>query len=274
MNDIKIAAPMFILREQCAKGRMFEVLEKEKNMGFDGVELVGFWDKSPTALKEKLNELEFSPMGNHIGYPELETDPEGVLSRHLEAGFPYITIGGIPLPGQAGFETAAERINQLGPKFRESGITLLYHNHDFEIQKLPDGRWILDAILEAIDSTAMALEADLGWMQIAGADPDEFLIRYPDRIPVVHLKDFYASDPKAIHYTPDLEEHRGGAEHAHFEFRPLGYGLSDLPVLVPKALALNPDWVVVDHDLSYERNPYYDLQMSLDYLLNLLTDFC
>ena len=116
----------------------------------------------------------------------------------------------------------------------------------------------------------MALEADLGWMQIAGADPDEFLIRYPDRIPVVHLKDFYASDPKAIHYTPDLEEHRGGAEHAHFEFRPLGYGLSDLPVLVPKALALNPDWVVVDHDLSYERNPYYDLQMSLDYLLNLL----
>lgn len=122
MNDVKIAAPMFILREQCAKGRMFEVLEKEKNMGFDGVELVGFWDKSPEALKKKLKELEFSPMGNHIGYPELETDPEGVLSRHLEVGFPYITIGGIPLPGQEGFERAAERINQLGQSFGKTAL--------------------------------------------------------------------------------------------------------------------------------------------------------
>ena len=253
---------------------MFEVLEKEKDMGYDGVELVGFWDKSPESLKEKLEQLELTPMGNHIGYPELEADPEGVLARHKTVGFSYITVGGIPLPGQEGFEQAAQRINEVGPMFRENGILLLYHNHDFEIKPMKDGKWILDAILEAIHPEAMALEADLGWMQIAGADPVEFLDRYHDRIPVVHLKDFYAMDVKNIQYTPDLEEHRGGPEHSNFEFRPLGYGLSCLPSLVPKALALNPEWLVVDHDLSYERSPYYELQISLDYLLNLLTDFC
>ena len=55
-----------------------------------------------------------------------------------------------------------------------------------------------------------------------------------------------------------------------FEFRPVGYGVLNIARLMPLCLACRPDWLVMDHDMAYDRNPYGDLKLSLDYTRDLL----
>ena len=68
----------------------------------------------------------------------------------------------------------------------------------------------------------------------------------------------------------DFVPARGGADRGHFEFRPTGYGVLNLPKLMPLCLDCEPAWFVMDHDLAYERDPYEDLKLSLDYTRALL----
>ena len=39
---------------------------------------------------------------------------------------------------------------------------------------------------------------------------------------------------------------------------------------MPLCLACRPDWLVMDHDMAYDRDPYGDLKLSLDYTRELL----
>ena len=86
----------------------------------------------------------------------------------------------------------ARELEKLAGLAARRGIRLLYHNHARELARSRDGRRELDAILAAVPPSAMALEPDLGWMEIGGGDPAEYLARYRDRCPVIHLKDYYA----------------------------------------------------------------------------------
>jgi sugar phosphate isomerase/epimerase len=128
--------------------------------------------------------------------------------------------------------------------------------------------------MDSVPSEALSLEPDLGWMAIAGASPLEYLVRYKDRSPVLHLKDYYATLPAGTAIPGDiaaLGNNRGTLEQGCFEFRPTGYGIMNYPALMEPMLACNPEWIVLDHDLAYERDPYQDLQLSLDYVKALIS---
>lgn len=84
------------------------------------------------------------------------------------------------------------------------------------------------------------------------------------------MKDYYADDTTKIGNVADLNSQKGDENHSFFEFRPIGYGISNTPALMKRVLACNPEWLVADHDLSYERDSYFDLKISLDFLKNLL----
>ena len=44
----------------------------------------------------------------------------------------------------------------------------------------------------------------------------------------------------------------------------------DLPRLMPLCLDCQPQWLVMDHDLAYERDSFEDLRLSLEYTRSLL----
>ena len=90
-----------------------------------------------------------------------------------------------------------------------------------------------------------------GWMVVAGKNPAYFLQKYAARTPVIHLKDVLLTD-------------------AGFSFRPTGYGCVNTPALLPAMLACAPEYLMIDHDLAYDRDSYSDLKLSYDYLKTLL----
>jgi sugar phosphate isomerase/epimerase len=283
---MKTASPLFILRRQCETG-LFTVLERLKDIGFDGVEFLGFFGHDPEAVGRKMKELKLEPLGNHVDYLTFSANPLGVIAAHKAAGCRYITIGGdfntLPvaarLPEQveafssSRFSEWVDTVTRIGQMCRNEGITLLFHNHQNELMQRVDGKRLLTHLMDSVPPEALSLEPDLGWMAIAGASPLEYLSRYKDRSPVLHLKDYYASLPAGTAIPGDvaaLGNHRGTPEQGHFEFRPTGYGIMNYPALMEPMLACKPEWIVLDHDLAYERDPFMDLLLSLDYVKALI----
>jgi len=270
MKNILFASPLYILRKECTED-LFKVLSKLGALGFNGIEFLSFFGKSGESVKEKMEELKMASLGNHVSFNEFKTDISGTIDFHKKAGCSYITIGSIPesgLPGGEDFKETIKQLIQIGKNCKDEGITLLYHNHAAELTKKINGKYMLEVILDETPKDLLALEPDLGWMAIGGADPSFFLSKYRDRCPVIHLKDFYSSD---LSKTGNVGDKRGTAENGNFEFRPLGYGIANIPIYMDKVLACNPEWIVIDHDLAYDRNSYEDLALSLSYVKKLIS---
>lgn len=250
----KLASPLFIVRNQAEKD-LFAVLEKLSEIGFDGVEFLGFFGKKPAEIRKKMDSLSLKAVGNHVGADEFLKDPNKVIADHLELGCKYITIawpGGSPHLPCAEFDQTIGEIQNLAQACVGSGITPLYHNHAFEFEPFSLAT-MLDTIMDNCLQDGLRLEPDLGWMATKQIDPQLYLQKYKEFCPVIHLKDVYCDQPD------------------QFEFRPTGYGTLNYPLLLLACLQCNPDWFVIDHDLAYERDSFDDLQLSLEYVKNLLT---
>ncbi|MBR4865463.1 MAG: sugar phosphate isomerase/epimerase [Clostridia bacterium] len=263
MKRIKIASPLYIIREECAKD-LAGVLKKLAEIGYDGIEFLGFFGHSAAEVKAMLEENGLEALGNHVPYAELVADADGIFDFHKAVGCSYLTVADLPLDG---FDTVSANLKVISEKAALRGIRLLYHNHDQELIEKTDGEENLTWIMEHTD---LFLEPDLGWIEIGGGDPAAYLEKYVSRCPVIHLKDYFTTDHAKLGRVRDFVPARGGEERGHFEFRPTGYGVLNVPKLMPLCLACDPEWFVMDHDLAYERDSFDDLKLSLDYTRNLL----
>ena len=68
------------------------------------------------------------------------------------------------------------------------GITFVYHNHGYE-QAAKDGRILMDVLLSETDRDKVKFELDIFWMIAAGANPVNYLNKYPGRFKLLHIKD-------------------------------------------------------------------------------------
>jgi sugar phosphate isomerase/epimerase len=273
MHNIKLASPLYILREQCTVD-LFSVLRKLKATGFDGVEFLGFFGHDAGEVRRCLDELELRALGNHVAYQSFLDDIHGTLDFHAAVGCGYITIGdwgASGFPGSPSWDQTLAGLMKMGEQAQKYGITLLYHNHDHELIEHVDGQEMLDVILSSTPKQVLSFEPDLGWIEIGGGDCEYYLTRYVDRCPVIHLKDYYSADKAKHGFVRDFLPRRGGAERGFFEFRPTGYGVLNLARLMPMCLRCAPEWFVMDHDLAYERDSYADLKLSRDYVKTLLS---
>ena len=78
----------------------------------------------------------------------------------------------------------AEFLEQLAVELADKGITLNFHNHNWEFAE--DGKWFLSVVNHA---PHVYLGLDIGWTYMAGWDAVELIERYRDRIRYVHLRD-------------------------------------------------------------------------------------
>ncbi len=272
MNKIKIAAPLYILRKECETD-LYGVLKKLKEIGFEGIEFLGFFGKDPVELHNKLVELELEAIGNHVDYNDFMKHPEKIINMHKEVGCSYITVTGL---NKEDFKDAVKvkeylaNVAYLGELCKNGGLTLLYHNHDKELQVKVRDKFYLEEILDNVSKECLSFEPDLGWIAIGGGNPAYFLDKYKSRCPIIHLKDYYALKTEEIGDLSSLGEMKGSKEHSYFEFRPVGYGILNFPLLWDKIKACEPNWLLADHDLAYERDSYFDLKISLAYMKNLI----
>ena len=89
---------------------------------------------------------------------------------------------------------SCEVLNKLGALAKQYGIQFLYHLHNIEFNPILDSDYpgqIVDYMMEHTDPDRVKFEDDVFWVQIGGRDTIEFLKEHADRIPMLHVKDFY-----------------------------------------------------------------------------------
>ncbi len=245
-------------------------LKKLKDMGYDYVEPAGFYGMTAEKFSDGLKKAGLTAISAHIPYAEMMSDSNKVINDCLTLGIKYLAIPYLDektRPGAADFENVLNTIREFGKKCAENGITLLYHNHDFEFIKMPDGRYGLDYMYETVDASILATELDCCWVKVAGEDPVEYVKKYAGRCPVVHLKDFTGVKSENMYNLIGLKE--TAKSTSSFEFRPVGYGKQDIPSIIKAAIASGAKYLVVEQDQPGEQTSLEAAEMSRNYLKSL-----
>ena len=247
------------------------VMQKVKKMGYDGVELAGLYGLTPEHVKEVLDEVGLIPISAHVAFAEMMEDIDKVIKDYSVIGvrylvMPYMAEEYRPVNPE-GFEKFLPLLNEMGQKIHDAGMTFLYHNHDFEFVKLPDGRWGYVAMFEAIPHDNLMSELDTCWCDVATGQAPEFVKKYTNRIPVVHLKDYIKKgDVKNMYKLIGIDSEEDEKDTGYFGFRPVGFGQMIWEPVLDAALEADAKWVIVEQDEHYETDPLECARRSREYL--------
>jgi sugar phosphate isomerase/epimerase len=187
-----IALQLYTVRDETAQD-FAGTLRRVAALGYTAVEFAGYGDLSIQQMQALLAETGLQALSSHVPLANLEQHLEQELEYAQAIGCPYIIVPWLA-PDQrtsATWPSLAETLNSKGRAAREHGLTLGYHNHDFEFASVSanDTTLVLDYLLEHTDPANVVFELDTYWAAYAGVDPVAYLQRLQKRIPLVHLKD-------------------------------------------------------------------------------------
>lgn len=267
-----VAVQLYSVRDAMAED--FEgTIKKVKEMGYDGVEFAGLFGKSANEVKTICENNGLVPISAHVSIDDIAADPEKVIGDYAEIGCKYIAIPYAPedrRPGAPLFDDTVEKIREYSKIAKKYGITMLYHNHDFEFKKI-DGVYGLDLLYTLLNSDELQTELDTCWVNVGGEVPAEYIRKYTNRAPVVHLKDFVMSGkdkPQKLYALIGIDDGAQDEEEDEaFAFRPCGYGVQDMPAILDACKDAGTGWVVVEQDQpSMGKTPLESIKMSIDYI--------
>ncbi len=247
------------------------VMQQVKDLGYDGVELAGLYGLEPSYVKAVLDEIGLVPVSAHVPFADMIEDLDKVIADYSVIGvqflvMPYMAEEYRPINPE-GFQGFLPLLNEIGQKIHDAGMTFLYHNHDFEFVKLADGSWGYDAMFDAIPHDNLMSELDTCWCDVATGQPEAFIRKYTDRIPVVHLKDYIKKgDVKNMYKLIGVETEESEGDTGYFGFRPVGFGQMIWEPLLEASVDAHAQWVVVEQDEHYELDPLEAARRSREYL--------
>lgn len=273
MKAFKLGVQLHSVRNDAAKDTE-GTLRAIKAMGYDGVELAGLYGKTPEEMKALAAEIGLEIISAHTGLWETRgMGAKAVAEQYRKAGCRYIAIAILAdedRPGSANFENSAAEIAELAEACKEEGLTLLYHNHDFEFRVLPDGRTVLEAIYACGSEELLQTEIDVCWAKVAGSDPAALVRKYSGRAPLVHIKDF-SGLPEQSRYDGSGLQFTRPAEAEAFSFRPVGRGCQDVPAILAAAEEAGAEWLIVEQDNPAAGDtPMESIAYSATYMNTLL----
>ncbi len=199
MARIPIALQLYSVREDCAKD-LPGTLKAVAEMGYEGVEFAGFYDRTAEELKAMLDDLGLKVAGAHIGIDTLLPEQfEQTVEFHQALGNKFLIVPGLPeqyRDSADAWRRTADLFNEIAEKLKPYGMRTGYHNHTIEFQPI-DGEIPWD-IFFSNTVPEVVMQVDTGNALHGGADPVPYLEKYPGRAATVHLKEYSATNDKAI----------------------------------------------------------------------------
>lgn len=187
-----LGAQAYNIRAYTQNERDFrESMRRVAQIGYKTIQLSAVGALDPHILRSACDEAGLQIVLTHTNPERMIQDPEGVIADHKILGCNYIGIGGMPerYRNAAWIDRFATDFLTPARKMRDAGMKLSYHNHNFEWERLADGRKIIDILLDSMPEDVMAITLDLYWLQAAGADVSLWIERLASRIDCVHFKD-------------------------------------------------------------------------------------
>lgn len=192
MSRPPIAVQLYTLRDLTAQD-MAGTLAKVAELGYEGVEFAGYGNLDILEAHRAVTGAGLKVVGNHTGFDALRNDFNKVIDDNLLLNNKYIVCPSLPgeQRSKEGYAAFGKEMNELGARVNSAGMTLCYHNHDFEFEKF-DGEYGLDLLYANSQPQLVQAELDTYWVKKGGADPVAYIRQYSGRVPLLHIKDMNA----------------------------------------------------------------------------------
>lgn len=152
-----------------------------------------------TEMKRIIHDAGFSCFSCHYGFSELKDHGEERMNYAKELGLTQMVVSSFGLPKNAtldDWKKAASEINGLGEQSKRAGLQMVYHNHNFEFEKL-DGKLIYDELLQVLDPNLVKLQFQV-WVISIGYKAADYFRKYPGRFISAHLYDWSGTDEEMV----------------------------------------------------------------------------
>ncbi len=217
-------------------------LERVAQIGYPGIEIGGYQNKNRDALVAKINDLGLTITGAHVSIEALQNDLAAVIEENRALNNKNIIIPWSDAKYRGSRENlrnTGELLESFASQLNDEGLTLSYHNHDFELSEQHDGKTALEILFEAAPQYLRA-ELDVYWVKKGGQDPVEFINKFADKLLLLHVKDM----------MPDGT------------FGEVGEGILDWPAIFAAAQGANVQHYVVEQD-TCPGDPFDSIATSL-----------
>ena len=172
-------------------------LQKLAAAGYREVEAAGYFDKTAGDFGNAMQKAGLKCVSTHHQLMQLKTQFDQLIEYGQAIGLEYIICSSANVhrdPTRKGdlnlddWRYVADQFNAIGEKVKAAGMTFGYHNHTVEFAS-ENGVVYFDELLKRTDPKLVHFEMDCGWVVVAGRNPVEYLSRYPERFPLLHVKD-------------------------------------------------------------------------------------
>ncbi len=256
-----------------------DTLQKMKDAGYDGIELCRFMIHPSGLLVRFITKAAGMPVGGggrldwprlvkesglrvvslHMDLDSVEKDVPAAAAEVKALGTKYMVITGMyrfPYSDERAVRELAARLNRVGEALGREGVSLLYHNHNCELQWVNREQRAYDLLLSETDPAAVGFEFDSYWFTEGGANALSWMERLGERMKLWHINDrgTRLSGPAM---TPILKS----------DSMELGYGNMDLLPLVEQAKSVSVDAVILESHRNWvEKSPVKSFQRSAGFL--------
>lgn len=163
-------------------------IRRVADIGFTQVEPYNFV-ATAKELGSALKENGLTAPSGHA--PLLSQDQDEIFAAARDLGITTVIDPFIPADRWQTAEdirATAEKLNEAAKKGAEYGIRVGYHNHQWELESIVEGRTALEYFADLLDPE-LVLEVDTYWVAVGGQDPVDILARLGDRVKLIHIKD-------------------------------------------------------------------------------------
>lgn len=256
-----------------------DVLRKMKEAGYDGIELCGFMIHPTGFLVRMMTKAAGMPVGKggkldwssivkdsglrvvslHTDLGSVERNAAAVAAEAKAFGTKYAVITGMyrfAYGDEKAVRELAGQLNRAGEAMEKEGVSLLYHNHNCELQRVNASQRAYDILLSETDPAAVNFEFDSYWFADGGANPLTWMERLGERMKLWHIND-RGTRLTGPAMTPILKS----------DSMELGTGNLPLETLAQRAKANGIEAVILESHRNWiDKSPVKSLELSAKWL--------
>lgn len=256
-----------------------ETLNRIKKAGYDGIELNGFMIRPTSFLVRTMTKMAGMPVGKggnydwaslvkqarlkvvsvHEDLGTIQRESDTVIAETTNFGTDKVVITGMyrfDYSDKNAVLKLAHDLNEAGETLKQSGIQLLYHNHNCEFRKVAPEKTAYDLLIENTDPDLVGFEFDSYWPTEAGVSAISLMKNLGSRMKLYHIND-RGTRLQGASMTPILKS----------DSMELGYGNMNLKGLVTQALRVNVDAVILEsHKNWIDKSPLRSLEVSSEFM--------
>jgi sugar phosphate isomerase/epimerase len=252
--SFKIGVQLYTVREFTkTPDGIARSLEKVAAIGYPAVQISGFGPADPEQVNRWAKDNGLIIASTHIGWNDLLNDLETVIGIHRLWNCKHPAIGG--LPGEYfsldGLQRFLDEVLPIAARLAEYGMDFSYHNHNHELKRYGSQTWLAQ-LYDRASHDVLKAEIDTYWIQAGGGDPAWWVQHCAGREPLLHLKDMAVG--------PEREQ----------RMAEIGEGNLNWPAILAAAQAGGVEWLLVEQDTCYERDPFESLAISYKNLTQLI----